>query len=240
VTGVAISAPHAGRPRDPDVDRRVADAAIALFGEAGWAGFSVEAVAKRACVGKASIYLRWPTKEALLVEALRQRVGLVAEVDTGSLRGDLVELACQMLDLYLGEAGRAALRLRLEGDLIPGLADQLSALQTSQVLAARGIVHRGIRRGEIPEGTSITLLLDTLVGGATTHAEATPRDVRDTLRAGVTAYAEQLVDFLLQAVRAASTAPGGRGLPGQLRSPGARYAGRPLSGGSAHFTSTHQ
>jgi AcrR family transcriptional regulator len=195
-----VGTTHAGRPRDPDVDRRVADAAVALFGEAGWAGFSVEAVAKRACVGKASIYLRWPTKEALLVEALRRRVGPIAEVDTGSLREDLVRLACQMLDLYLGDAGRAALRLRLEGDLIPGLAEQLDALQKSQVLAARGIVRRGIDRGEIPEGTSITLLLDTLVGGATTHAHAAPKDLRDTLRADATRYAEQLVDFLLTAV----------------------------------------
>jgi len=39
---------------------------VALFGEAGWARFSVEAVARRAGVGKASVYLRWPTKEALL------------------------------------------------------------------------------------------------------------------------------------------------------------------------------
>jgi AcrR family transcriptional regulator len=202
VTGVTISATHAGRPRDPDVDRRVADAAIALFGEAGWAGFSVEAVAKRACVGKASIYLRWQTKEALLVDALRRRVGTIAEVDTGSLRGDLVKLACQMLDLYLGDAGRAALRLRLDGDLIPGLADQLDALQASQVLAARGIVRRGISRGEIPEGTSITLLLNTLVGGATTHVQSTPEELHDTLRAGATRYAEQLVDFLLTAVNA--------------------------------------
>jgi hypothetical protein len=105
-----------------------------------------------------------------------------------------------MLYLYLGDAGRAALRLRLEGDLILGLAEQLNALQTSQVLAARAIVRRGIRRGEIPEGTSITLLLDTLVGGATTHAHAAPKDLRDTLRAGTTRYAEQLVDFLLTAV----------------------------------------
>jgi AcrR family transcriptional regulator len=198
--GVTISPPQAGRPRDPGVDRRVADAAITLFGEAGWAGFSVEAVAKRACVGKASIYLRWPTKEALLVEALRLRVKVIDEVDTGSLREDLVRLARQILDLYLGDAGRAALRLGLEGDLIPGLADQLSALRTSQVLAARAIVRRGIGRGEIPEGTSITLLLDTLVGGATTHVQSTPKDRLDALRADADRYARQLVDFLLCAV----------------------------------------
>ncbi len=197
---MTTSPAQAGRPRDPDVDRRVADAAITLFGQTGWAGFSVEAVAKRASVGKASIYLRWPTKEALLAEALRLRVGVIDDIDTGSLREDLIRLARQILDLYLGDAGRAALRLGLEGDLIPGLADQLSALRTSQVRAARGIVRRGIRRGEIPEGTSITLLLDTLVGGATTHVQTTPREMREALRAGAAGYAEQLVDFLLGAV----------------------------------------
>jgi AcrR family transcriptional regulator len=197
---VTISSAQAGRPRDPDVDRRIADAAITLFGEAGWAGFSVDAVARRASVGKASIYLRWPTKEALLVDALRLRVGIIDEVDTGSLREDLVRLARQMLDLYLGDAGRAAQRLSLEGDLIPGLADRLTALRTSQVLAARGIVRRGIARGEIPENTSITLLLDTLVGGASTHVQSTPAGRRDALHGDAARYAEQLVDFLLSAV----------------------------------------
>jgi AcrR family transcriptional regulator len=202
VTGVTISPAQAGRPRDPDVDRRVADAAIMLFGETGWAGFSVEAVAKRASVGKASIYLRWQTKEALLVEALRLRVGIIDDVDTGSLREDLVRLACQILGLYLGDAGRAALRLDLEGDLIPGLADRLRALRTSQVLAARGIVRRGIGRGEIPADTSITLLLDTLVGGATTHVRNTPKERQEALRKDSARYAEQLVDFLLSAAGA--------------------------------------
>jgi len=197
---VTISPAQAGRPRDPDVDRRIAAAAITLFGESGWAGFSVDAVAKRASVGKASIYLRWQTKEALLVEALRLHVGIIDEVDTGSLREDLVRLARQILDLYLGDAGRAAQRLNLEGDLIPGLADRLSALRTSQVLAARGIVRRGIARGEIPETTSITLLLNTLVGGAATHVQSTPKDRRDALHADAARYAEQLVDFLLSAV----------------------------------------
>ncbi len=204
---MTISATQPGRPRDPDVDRRVADAAVALFGEAGWAGFSMEAVARRAGVGKASIYLRWQAKEDLLAEALRQRIGMIADVDTGTLRDDLIQLARQVLDLYLGSAGKAALRLALDGDLIPGLAERLSALRTSQVRAARGIVHRGIDRGEIPAGTSVTLLLDTLAGGATTHVQATPADLRPALRANTTQYAEQLVDFLLAAVE--SSQPGG-------------------------------
>ena len=69
-----------GRPRDPDVDRRVAQAAVAQFGEAGWQGFSVEAVARRAGVGKASIYLRWPTKSELLLDALKSSLGRIEDI----------------------------------------------------------------------------------------------------------------------------------------------------------------
>src|SRR5690242_11838868 len=103
-----------GRPRDPEVDERIARAAMDLFGEAGWAGFAMEAVARRAGVGKASLYLRWSSKEALLTDALTASLPHVSDVDTGTLRGDLVELTTQILDLYAGPASRAALRLTLE------------------------------------------------------------------------------------------------------------------------------
>src|SRR6516162_8017145 len=107
---LTVSAEHtaAGRPRDPDVDRRIAQAALDLFADAGWAGFAMEAVARRAGVGKASLYLRWNSKEALLADALTLRLARVTDVDTGTLRGDLVELATQMLDIYAGDTSRVA------------------------------------------------------------------------------------------------------------------------------------
>jgi AcrR family transcriptional regulator len=190
-----------GRPRDPSVDRRVAQAALDLFAESGWAGFSMEAVARRAGVGKASLYLRWSTKEALLADALTLRMGRIADLDTGTLRGDLVELAAQVLDVYTGDTGRAALRLSLEAEGTPGVAGHYEQLRQSQVLAARAIVRRGIRRGELPPGTSVTLLLDTLVGGAMMHALTTPAAHRADLARDTGRYASTLVDFLLRAVR---------------------------------------
>jgi AcrR family transcriptional regulator len=187
----------AGRPRDPAVDERVAVAAVELFGEVGWAGFSVEAVARRAGVGKASIYLRWPTKEALLAAALGHRAGFVAEVDTGTVRGDLIQLARQLLDLYLGSSGRAVMRIGLEAGQIPRAAEHYDALRRSQILAARAIVRRGIQRGELPATTSVTVLLDALCGGAMMHAMTAPPSLRDKVIADADAYAGQLVDFLL-------------------------------------------
>lgn len=191
-----------GRPRDPEVDRRIAEAAVELFGRAGWAGFSLEAVARQAGVGKASIYLRWETKERLLTEALGSRLLDIADVDSGTLRGDLVELARQLIELYLGRTRQAALRMTVEAPMIPGLARRWDALRESQVLTARAMVRRGIRRGEIPPDTSVTLLLDTLCGGVVMHVSAAPEHLQGRLAADLEGYAERLVDFLLRAVLA--------------------------------------
>lgn len=192
----------AGRPRDPEVDRRIVRAALDVFGDNGWAGFAMEVVARRAGVGKASVYLRWSSKEALLTDALTTGLVQVSDVDTGSLYGDLVELATQMLDLYAGPTSRAALRLSLEAGMIPGVAEHYEAMRTAQTLAARAIVRRGIDRGELPAGASITLLLDTLVGGAMMHALSTPPDRRAALAKDTAGHARRLVDFLLHAVTA--------------------------------------
>lgn len=59
-----------GRPRDPRAQRAVLEATIHLLGDRGVAAMSVEAVAERAGVGKATIYRRWASKEALCVEAV--------------------------------------------------------------------------------------------------------------------------------------------------------------------------
>ena len=189
-----------GRPRDPDLDRRIAEAALDVFGDAGWAGFAMEAVARRAGVGKASLYLRWSSKEALLTDAVTLRFTQVTDVDTGTLRGDLTELAVQMLDLYAGPASRAAHRLNLEAELISGVAEHYAGLGRSHVRAARAIVQRGIERGELAPDVPVTLLLDTLAGGAMMHALTTPPERRADLAREVRAHAERLVGFLLGAV----------------------------------------
>jgi AcrR family transcriptional regulator len=191
-----------GRPRDPGVDRKIAQAALDLFGEAGWAGFAMEAVARRAGVGKASLYLRWSSKEALLTDAVTMRMSRVTDADTGTLRGDLTELAVQMLDLYAGPGSRAALRLSLEAEAIPGVAEHFEDIRRSHVVAARAIVRRGIDRGELSPDTPVTLLLDTLAGGAMMHALSTPPDRKATLTRDINAHAERLVGFLLGAVSA--------------------------------------
>ncbi|MFJ4828618.1 TetR/AcrR family transcriptional regulator [Streptomyces sp. NPDC088747] len=191
-----------GRPRDDQVDRRIADAAVELFGQHGWSSFSVEAVARRAGVGKASVYLRWRNKEDLLIQALSQRLERVSDVDTGTVRGDLVQLVRQQLELYAGECGPAALRLGFEARGNPELAKRHEELAQAQITAARAMVRRGIRSGELPKGTSVTFLLDALAGGAMNHAMALPAALRPLSPEDVMDYAERFVDFVLTSVLA--------------------------------------
>jgi AcrR family transcriptional regulator len=190
------SRPAVGRPRDPDVESRVHAAACRLYGRAGWAGFSIEAVAREAGVGKAAIYRRWAGKGALLEDALTSQLPPPEAVDTGSLRGDLLELGGAQLSLYSGEHGGAALRLGAEGRVTEELIPRYAAMRQAQVLAARSVVRRAIRRAELPTGTSVTLLLDTLFGGLLMHVLAAPGPLseRDRVR-----YLGQLVDFVLSA-----------------------------------------
>ena len=190
----------AGRPRDPEVDERITRAAAELYGTHGWAGFSMDAVSRRAGVGKASIYLRWPNKEALLVAALATRLAGVRDIDTGSVRDDLVALARQVRETFLGEAGGAVLRLARETQHVPAGQEHLDRFLQSQAVAARTIVRRGIDRGQLGRNTSVTLLLDTISGGALNHALATPARLRDQVAAGADRYAEELVDFVLTSV----------------------------------------
>ncbi|KSW30275.1 TetR/AcrR family transcriptional regulator [Cellulomonas sp. B6] len=72
-----------GRPRDPDLARRAHRAALGLFAEKGWAGFTLDGVAARARIGKSAIYLRWSDRAELLVEALRR----VQDEDEGATGG---------------------------------------------------------------------------------------------------------------------------------------------------------
>jgi AcrR family transcriptional regulator len=185
-----------GRPRDPDLERRVHDAVLEVYWETGWAGFTLDAVARRARVGRAALYSRWDSKAALLVEALEVRSPLPVPVDTGSVRGDLTELARQLLDGYAGPAGlvtlRAALEARVHPDLLTGLTDTLN---TSRLLAAREIVRRGVARGELPAATPTTLLLELVTGAVLSHVLFAPAAPRTD-----PTYADRVVDAALRAL----------------------------------------
>lgn len=146
------------------------DAVETVYWSTGWAGFTVDAVARTAGVGREAIYRRWPTKIALLVGALERTTPLPGSIDTGSLRGDLAELARQLLSTYRSRAGMVAIRVAVDARAFPDLLEPLThTISRSRFTTTRDIVRRGVARGEVPTDTDITLLLEMLTGAVLSH-----------------------------------------------------------------------
>jgi AcrR family transcriptional regulator len=94
---VADLAVRRGRPRSVEADAAILDATLDLIDEEGLTGLSVESVAARAGVGKATIYRRWPCKEALVEQALARLGQEMPVVDPhGPLRDQLLEFVEQI------------------------------------------------------------------------------------------------------------------------------------------------
>jgi AcrR family transcriptional regulator len=196
------SVPSRGRPADPDLENRVYAATLALYREAGWGGFSLDVVARRARVGKAALYARWGSKEALIAAALTNLVHTVpAFGTTGSLRSDLLQLAASMLYFYIRGGGLIVLRARIEAREHPEVFGQaLLALERQGRQAGRAIVLQAIERGELPPTTSPALILDTVAGTLINHILSTPLSKIAALEASAASYTEHIVDFVLAGV----------------------------------------
>jgi AcrR family transcriptional regulator len=161
--------PARGRPRSPEADRAILEAAVALLAQRGLAAMSIEEVAARAGVGKPTIYRRWPSKGLLALDAFvasfREEQPLP---DTGTLGGDL----------------RAALRAWVRavtntpmGPMLAGLiADaqhdpELRGAWRDRVLEPlrsqhRIMLDRAMARGEIPSSVDREVVLDMFFGAA--------------------------------------------------------------------------
>lgn len=154
-----------GRPRDVRADAAIMDAAIAVLADRGPAGFTVDEVAARARCGKATVYRRWPTRAALLLETA-QRLGLEPPlVDTGCLRGDMVVLMTALgHKMRATPAGRILPAVIAEASVDPGMRAMLTGFMEDRRMRPREVALRAVERGELPPDTDVELLLDVLGG----------------------------------------------------------------------------
>ncbi len=196
-----------GRRRDPSLEPRVVAAALAVYAEAGWSGFSFDAVARRAGVGKAPLYLRWASKEDLLLAAFGAHTTAITITDSGNLRDDLTEYTCRLIDSKAGPDGWAFLRLHLEATVIPALhASFSSQIANPHVEGARALLDRALERGDLRTGSPTDLMLDSLYGAVLIKIILSPPGERERLAQNPRSYAGQIVDFVLRGLLAAGQA----------------------------------
>src|SRR3979411_2634919 len=78
-----------GRPRDSACDDAIGAAVLETLVEDGYDGMTMDRVAERAGVGRATIYRRWPSQADMIVHAIRQRsFDNIHDSDTGDPRAD--------------------------------------------------------------------------------------------------------------------------------------------------------
>jgi AcrR family transcriptional regulator len=150
-----------------DITAAIRNAVMQELAAVGYGRLSIEAVARRAGVGKTAIYRRWGNKLEMVLEIVSDVAGRSVPLpDTGSLRGDLEillmivsralqhRLASQIIPDLLGETARN-----------PQIAETLGrALRTHQHAVGVKLVGAAVERGELPAGADPEVAVDLILG----------------------------------------------------------------------------
>ena len=167
-----IAKRRSGRPRSARIDGAVIEATGKLLAEKGYTATSIETIARRAGVGKATIYRRWRSKEELVVELLsRVAAGVEPVPDLGDTQSELLRLVSEAIE-HLSRTPT--------GGIIQGLASELSRnpklsrLVRERVISLRrsevgAVLERGIARGDLRADTDAEIAHELLIGPAYYH-----------------------------------------------------------------------
>ncbi|MER6442633.1 TetR/AcrR family transcriptional regulator [Streptomyces sp. NPDC001185] len=149
------------------VTAAITEAALAEVADTGYARTPMNAVARRAGVGKAALYRRWSSKQAMLAELIRDKVAsaLPPVPANGALPTDLRELFATFRgQLAHPHATRIGAGLLAEATHNPNLDDLLqNEVAAPRRAAARAILQNAIARGELPPDLNQELGIDLLI-----------------------------------------------------------------------------
>ena len=184
-----------GARRNPDTQEAILEAAEAIVAEEGIAGFSIEAVAKRARAGKPTIYKWWPGKTALLLDVYHRHKPANVHQDTGSVEGDVIAFFTAIF-AHWGDtgAGQVFRFVVAEAQRDEAAAASLRAYAAERRKQSGQIFERGVARGELAADIDTGLAADMLAGFAW-HRLLTGRLISDPIE--MRQAARQLVRGLL-------------------------------------------
>jgi AcrR family transcriptional regulator len=150
-----------------EITTAIRQAVLQELAAVGYGRLSIEAVARRAGVGKTAVYRRWSSKLVMVLEMVTEVVGRRLPLpDTGSLREDL-ELVLRIVARALQHplASQIIPDLLAEAARNPQIAQTLEeALRDYQREIGVRLIDRAIHRGELPAGADPDAAVDLIVG----------------------------------------------------------------------------
>src|SRR5262245_511580 len=161
-----------GRPRDPSLDDAILEAALTMLAECGYRSVSIEGVAARAGVGKATVYRRYPTKAALVVDAVRERLCMVDHLPhTGDLRADLIAVITPLVERLRSADGPMMIALMAERFREPDLAAEFDrSIIGRKREHVRMLLREAASAGTIAADTDVDLLAEAMPAIVWYHA----------------------------------------------------------------------
>ncbi len=155
-----------GRPRSKELDASILGATLDLASEVGINGMSMDELAQRAGVSKASIYRRWPSKELLVIDALRSAMGPLEPVDLGDVGSDLRAILGELVSRFSSKDRMSDVLPHLieVATHDPTLRVELDAYTQLRRVPMRTILERGVIRGEISPDVDLDTMIDALLG----------------------------------------------------------------------------
>ena len=158
--------PHTGRRRNDAARDAILDAAFRLLSAPQAEALTIDAIAAEAGVGRQTIYRWWPSKGAVVADALARHARVaVPERDTGSFAGDLEAF---FTDSFAGlENENYARRLRqivAEAQRDEAVAQVLADFTAVRRAALRALLERGREAGELAPDADLDMLVDMAYG----------------------------------------------------------------------------
>jgi len=160
------SPPTRGRPRSEGADAVILQAAVKLLDERGYHAMTVDDIASVAGVGKQTIYRRWQSKAAVVLEALTARTAAeVVTPDTGSVQEDVRVLLRSAFRVLRVGRQKVLVTLMAEAQLNDDFADAFrERFIARRRKALTDLILRGIQRGEMGPGTDAEFVADLIYG----------------------------------------------------------------------------
>lgn len=157
--------PHTGRRRNDAAREAILDATFRLLGMPD-EPVTIDAIAAEAGVGRQTIYRWWPTKGAVVADALgRYAQVVVPERDTGSFTADLEAFIVDSFAGLQNEGYNARLRqIVAQAQHDEHVADVLADFTAVRRAKLRSIFERGRDAGELPSDADLDMLVDMVYG----------------------------------------------------------------------------
>lgn len=197
MTDPAVTKPL-GRPRATGTDKSIVHATLALLAEVGLEGTTIRAIAERARVARATIYLRWPSRDALITAAVQLAMGGPPFLMTGDLHEDMRRGADRARKVFGQPTFQAVLPEIIRAFLSRNPATTYNVLAPNRRKIAEEYAElasdTGFRTDIEPD-----VVVDLLIGGHLNHLLATGRAPSERL-------SKQMLEVVVAGLRASSSA----------------------------------